>query len=153
MNWDALGAFVELAGAVGVIVTLVYLASQIKTQNRESRLSASRELSSSFNDFLGDLARDAVLSDVFIRGCKDLDSLSEVETMQFYSHLGRTFRLFETMHKQNIEGRLDSSQWNSVAKIMQDYGLQAGFRDWWVARRHWYSPEFQSYVDPILGDA
>jgi len=30
MNWDALGAFAELLAAIGVIVSLVYLASQIR---------------------------------------------------------------------------------------------------------------------------
>jgi hypothetical protein len=30
MNWDAIGALAELAAAVGVIITLVYLAVQIR---------------------------------------------------------------------------------------------------------------------------
>ena len=30
MNWEAIGAIGELAGAIGVIVTLVYLAIQIR---------------------------------------------------------------------------------------------------------------------------
>ena len=34
MNWDAIGAIAELLGAVGVIVSLVYLATQIR-QSRE----------------------------------------------------------------------------------------------------------------------
>ena len=29
MNWDAIGAIAELLGAVGVIASLVYLATQI----------------------------------------------------------------------------------------------------------------------------
>jgi hypothetical protein len=34
MNWDAIGAIAELLGAVGVIASLVYLATQIR-QSRE----------------------------------------------------------------------------------------------------------------------
>jgi hypothetical protein len=34
MNWDAIGAIAELLGAIGVIASLVYLATQI----RQSRL-------------------------------------------------------------------------------------------------------------------
>ena len=30
MNWDALGAIAELAGALSVLGTLIYLAKQIK---------------------------------------------------------------------------------------------------------------------------
>ena len=30
MNWDAIGAIAELAGAIGVIASLIYLARQIR---------------------------------------------------------------------------------------------------------------------------
>jgi hypothetical protein len=33
MNWDAVGAVAELAAALGVIVSLVYLAKQISMTN------------------------------------------------------------------------------------------------------------------------
>jgi hypothetical protein len=35
MNWDAIGAIGEIAGAVAVFGSLVYLAIQIKGQNIE----------------------------------------------------------------------------------------------------------------------
>ena len=39
MNWDAIGAFGEWAGAIVVIVTLVYLARQIRQNSELSRLA------------------------------------------------------------------------------------------------------------------
>jgi hypothetical protein len=33
MNWEAIGAVAELAGAIGVIVSLIYLARQISMTN------------------------------------------------------------------------------------------------------------------------
>ncbi len=42
MNWQAIGAIGELAGAVGVIATLGYLAFQIR-QNNELLRSESRQ--------------------------------------------------------------------------------------------------------------
>ena len=33
MNWEAIGAVAELAGALGVIVSLIYLAKQISMTN------------------------------------------------------------------------------------------------------------------------
>ena len=46
MNWDAIGAVGEILGALGVIVTLVYLSAQIRQSTRSSqanRLSQCRE--------------------------------------------------------------------------------------------------------------
>jgi hypothetical protein len=36
MNWDAIGAIAELLGAIGVIASLVYLATQVG-QSRDQR--------------------------------------------------------------------------------------------------------------------
>jgi len=41
MNWDAIGATAELLGAVGVIASLVYLATQIR-QSREQMQESTR---------------------------------------------------------------------------------------------------------------
>ena len=40
MNWDAIGAIAELLGAVGVIASLVYLASQMGQNARAARASS-----------------------------------------------------------------------------------------------------------------
>ena len=40
MNWDAVGAIGEIVGAFAVVLSLVYLSIQIRTQNNESRLAS-----------------------------------------------------------------------------------------------------------------
>ena len=37
MNWEAIGAVGEVAGAIGVIATLLYLAAQIRQNTRAMR--------------------------------------------------------------------------------------------------------------------
>ena len=37
MNWDAIGAVGEMLGAIGVIVTLVYLARKIQQNSRQPK--------------------------------------------------------------------------------------------------------------------
>lgn len=43
MNWDAIGAIAELLGAIGVIASLVYLATQIR-QSRDQMVQNTRAL-------------------------------------------------------------------------------------------------------------
>jgi hypothetical protein len=45
MNWEALGASAELLGAIGVIVTLLYLAAQIRQSLKDTRAEALQQLS------------------------------------------------------------------------------------------------------------
>ena len=37
MNWEAIGAVAELLGAIGVIVSLMYLASQVRRNTHKTR--------------------------------------------------------------------------------------------------------------------
>src|SRR5439155_21986454 len=40
MNWEMISAVGQMLGAVGVIISIVYLAAQIRNQNKESRRAA-----------------------------------------------------------------------------------------------------------------
>ena len=48
MNWDAIGAVGETLGAVAVFVSLIYLASQIRAQNKEARIASGHEIIEAF---------------------------------------------------------------------------------------------------------
>ena len=51
MNWDAIGAIAELLGAIGVIASLIYLATQIR-QSREQMGENTRALrAGTYQDF------------------------------------------------------------------------------------------------------
>ena len=50
MSWAAAGAIGQLVGALAVVISLVYLASQIRIQNRESRAAAVHDILSSFRE-------------------------------------------------------------------------------------------------------
>ncbi len=52
MNWDAIGAIAELLGAVGVIASLVYLATQLRQNTRATRASAYQQWDDSLQSTL-----------------------------------------------------------------------------------------------------
>ena len=42
MNWEAIGALGEIAGALAVVASLVYLATQIRQSNKHLDLESSK---------------------------------------------------------------------------------------------------------------
>jgi heme/copper-type cytochrome/quinol oxidase subunit 1 len=50
MNWEMISAVGQMLGAVGVIISIVYLAAQIRNQNKESRRSAMNVLTTHWSD-------------------------------------------------------------------------------------------------------
>ena len=49
MNWDMLSALSEMAGVVAVVVSLIYLARQVRMSNMLAKLEASRSPTSDLN--------------------------------------------------------------------------------------------------------
>jgi hypothetical protein len=71
MNWDAIGAIGETVGAVAVVISLVYLAIQMRSQNRETRLSTINSSLTTWNSLMAMVAENSELADIWNRGLKN----------------------------------------------------------------------------------
>jgi len=150
LNWEAIGAVGEIGGAMGVIISLIYLASQIRTQNRESRLAAATEWTNQWNLILASLAQDVRVAEVWLKGVQDFSSLSAPEVVMFSSQLGRLFRTAEGLHDQSTHGRLDPKTWRGIGRTLEDLARNPGIKAWWPTRSRWYSDDFVAYVQPYI---
>ncbi len=83
MNWDAIGALAELLAAVGVIVSFVYLAGQIRQNTHAQRRSNLGDIAAGVNASLRTLVEDSEVTSVVLRGHADLSSLDPVERYRF----------------------------------------------------------------------
>jgi hypothetical protein len=50
VNWDAIGAIAELVGAAGVVASLVYLTSQIRSNSRSVEAATSHSIARARNE-------------------------------------------------------------------------------------------------------
>ena len=89
MDWGVVSAVAQVIAAVAVVVSLIYLAVQIRdnTKHLEKTIQATRTQSA--GSMLGgfDRWRDMILdqenSDIWIRGLNDLGSLRGAEKLKF----------------------------------------------------------------------
>ena len=49
VNWEAISAIGQLVGAVAVVISLIYLASEVRRNTRAAQLAAMRSMSDAFN--------------------------------------------------------------------------------------------------------
>lgn len=148
MSWEAAGAIGEIIGGLGVILSLVYLAIQIRAQNRESRVAAVTEWTTQWNSFLVSFAENPNLAEIWSRGVHDFASLSPTEVVQFSSQCGRLFRVGESLYDQYRQGRFDPKTWRGVEQTLEDVARFPGAKSWWPTRAHWYSDDFVALVQP-----
>jgi hypothetical protein len=115
VNLEALGIFADIVAATAVVVSLLYLAVEVRGNTNATKAGTS----ASINDFLSRI-NDAFRSDpefaeVWLRGCADLDSLKEVERVRFSAHLLDILNLAEyteQLGKQGLAGtHIDVISW------------------------------------------
>ncbi|MEJ2128216.1 MAG: hypothetical protein P8X81_05180 [Woeseiaceae bacterium] len=148
MNWEAFGAIGEILGAAAVVVSLVYLAIQIRIQNKESRLAATHEISVGFRESLSSFL-DADLVDIFLKANKNIDSLNDNERLRLLIGMQRIYRLWEEAYHQHTAGRLDARVWNAMVSLYSSYLAAPGFSVFWELRKQHYDAEFREYVDAL----
>ena len=148
MNWDAIGAVGEIVGAVAVIISLIYLASQIRAQTLESRIQSSHQIIESFREAMTSI-QDPQRAELAVKALKGLDTLGEAERLQFNAIANRYFRVWEQAHFQFDEGRLDSETWEGIEAVYADLLGTDSFRAFWETRKHTYRKSFSRYVDGV----
>jgi len=153
MNWDAIGAIGEVLGAAGVIMSLLYLARQIRGEARAKRAATVHELSQAFTGFLKTVATSPDLANVYFRGISDFSSLKGDELVRFSGLLGYLFRIYEDNYYQWTEGNLDPRIWQGFESPIDDILALQGVQAWWKTRSHWYSEELRALVEKKISEA
>ena len=148
MNWDAIGAIGEIIGAFAVVVSLAYLAIQIRSQNSQAKLSALHDMSRELRGATAMFATENI-ADIFVRANEDYGSLKEAESVQLIVLVTNLLRAWENAFLENRDGYLDKNVWEALSR---DYTQPMGapsFRHIWTLRKQNYDPDFQKYVDSI----
>ncbi len=107
MNWSAVGAIGELVGAAAVVVSLLYLAAQMRNAARQARLEAGRSLSTGIAEVSLALSVNGELGDIYVRGSRDFESLDTKEQFRYRTFMNSVFKLLEQMYFLQLEGSLD----------------------------------------------
>lgn len=151
MNWDFAAVIAQIVGAIAVVISLVYLAWQIRAQTRESRLNATRELAQDFRNLVAEVSQDEAIFGLFRRSVNDYENLCEEERarihMYFYS---RIFGLHEQVHLHLKHKNIDTMFLESIQNRFSELIQTQGFKAWRERNSYIYTTEFQQYVDRII---
>ena len=150
MNWDAMGALGEVIGAIAVVVTLVYLAAQIRQNNR--LLSSGSRQALVANDVTS-LSANIHFPEVFARYVSR-EPLSPEDQLRLSFMFALDLRNREFEYFQYVNGLLDEETWMSYRQvILINHSSKLG-RKWWdQIGRSFVDPKFAEQVDDLLRSA
>jgi len=147
MNWEMISAVRQMLGAVGVIISIVYLAAQIRSQNKESRRAVMNVLTLHWSDLNRTLVENPNLAALWIRALQSFDELEGASKLRFGAHLGRFLRMADSLYLGVLNGTLNKRLWRGYERTLADTVAYPGFQTWCATRKHWHTDEFCVLID------
>lgn len=153
MNWDAISAIGEIAGAFAVFASLLYLAIQIKHSNNAMKAQAFQERSNALQDLRMRVAESETLARIQCTVIEnngqgiaviqeEIDALTSTEFNQF--------RNFLTAHAYRLQNLIRQYELGFMDQKYHDDSIITTikiFRDAWVAFEVSQGRALQRYVD------
>ncbi len=153
MSIQDLGSLGELIAAIATIITLVYLAIQIRQNTTSSRTATYQNIVSTGLELGHTFARDASFADLFTRGANAPDKLSKAEWVRLQSHINGVFRCYELVFHQFEHGAIDKAAWEGWRLNMQRFFKLAAYREVWQRTRDEFPPAFREEADRAMAAA
>ena len=149
MNWSAVGAIAEILAAIAVVVTLLYLAKQIRQNSQAVEITALRDTTDHWNRWSEVLAASPGLAEIVAKGNQSYRQLHDDEALRYGAFVQMFFDCTESYralaHDHKIEKNLDVLE-SIVARRMRE----TGYLEWWSENHTDYEPGFVAWVNSII---
>lgn len=148
MNWEAIQAVAELTAAAGVLVSLVYLAIQVRRNTSSVKAATVTRASDLMNRHRTILWSDPEGSRVYalaMTGDPIEDEQLSLRARMFWAAIARDF---EAVYYQHRSGHLPESVWQAWFKETRLLFATPGGRDAIQGlRQHYLSDEFVDFLE------
>lgn len=127
-DWEAISAIGQLIGAIAVLITLIYLAIQLRQNTAAVATSTYESTMTGFNDINVVVASHPQLASLLDRGCHSTENLTAEETVQFNFLLRCYANHWWKLYKLYKRGSLPGDEWKIFAREAAQFFEQPGCR-------------------------
>ena len=152
MNWDAIGAVGETVGALAVLLTLVYLAMQIRQNTKSVQAAAVDSANTQVSRIREVIFANADVASMYRRGSEDPSSLSEDDTIRYRLLVHNILlSLSNSLTQASVSGLADSATPVELRILARVVGSSGG-RWFWDSYRQEFEESFRRRCDELYVD-
>ena len=151
MDWLVL--IVDSISALAVIVSILYLAMQIRENSRFARASIYQSTTEMMASFVKMMGQDGDLNRLYFAGLMDPGSLQPDELRQFNSLFAYSLAAQENLfiqHKYGYTPDLSQERWRF---LLEGQLKTPGGALFWRTNQRQFNPEFVDYANALLQPA
>ena len=151
MSLNDLATLASLASSVAVLVSLLFLAVQVRQSNRNQRSLMQQGRTTRNVDLLFRLA-DPKISKLWARLATG-EPLEDEEYYMLYGYMASVFWSYEDSFFQFRSGMLEVSSWVSDLATLKRLLSNPAYRGVWIAVRSAIGDEYRSFLDGLVVEA
>jgi len=143
MNWEAVGAIGEVIGAIAVLVTLMYLASQVRSARKAAVASIIQGRGELAYSFFRDNETSVLPADT---------TPDQAEEVALSQQFWRTIAYNHTLWAQRELGVIEPKYYVDPANVVRlAFAMNPdSSKSLWHSGKASYSPEFIAWVESII---
>ena len=156
MNWEAVSAIAEWLGVVLIVVSLGYVAIQIRQNTKTVRAATELDTGRQWSEFHARIAHSQDMADIWDKGLTNVEDLSVPEKRKFIWLVAEYLFLVESLYRQRQMGFLGHDSWSQHQSAVTGLLLHPVIESWWESGVSPYSPEFKAAINSarsVLGDS
>lgn len=153
MNWEAIGAIGEIVGAAAVVVTLIYLAAQMKINTTAINMSATQSVLNGRSEAAKLLAGNSDVANLLWKGADHPDSLTAEEHQRFLFIVSAAVRPIELAFLDYQNQNMDEDTWLGQKSALTYWFTRPGFIKWNSEYGNTLNRKFRELIDQIISES
>jgi len=146
MTFQDIGSIGELIAAIATLITLAYLALQLKQNTTALKSQTFQQSSMDMSLTANSISSDGDLAKIIIKAENGLSSLTSDERLRFHFWMLVAVRRFEAIYIQALYGSIERKRIEgferSILSLLSNVGSE-----WWNKTKSAFSDEFIAYAD------
>ncbi|MFK8048735.1 MAG: hypothetical protein AB8B81_09895 [Halioglobus sp.] len=146
MNLELITAVTEILSALAVLISLVYLAVQIKQNTKAMKANTEQGISDSTSSGIIGVSHTNIPY-LVVKAGNDPSSLSDEELSQYAFWINGSLRHWEHAYFQYKSGNFSEESWSGLYQQIAMHMGSVGVRNYWNLRKSTYREDFREIVD------
>jgi hypothetical protein len=154
-GWLSIASAADLASifeSAAVGLSLLFIATQVRQQNKLARASNSQSFVAASSDFVLQVGGSAELMDLYSTGGEKYESLGAGKRAQYNYLVSWWLTFYENVLYQHDCGLLDESVYKAWMEDMKGFIRRRRVEKVWGALKGNYSESFRKHFQPLIDE-
>ena len=143
INWSAIEGIASVAGAIGVVISIIFLIYEVRHNARAIEGATVQSLMTLEREVFGLLAENA---DLMIKGGAKASEMTDAELYRYERGVGTYMSLIYSAYMQHERDLVEDEVWDAYLNALEMHMKAPGFAEAWRRIGDGYPASFQKLI-------